>query len=79
MSQENVEIVRGAFEAINRGDVDAALKDAAPGFEFDFSRAFGPQHGCLGAMRCPAFLGSSTSRGGPFAERQMRASKLAST
>jgi ketosteroid isomerase-like protein len=57
MSQENVEIVRGAFEAINRGDVDAALKDAAPGFEFDFSRAVGPQHGVFGRDEVPGVLG----------------------
>ena len=53
MSQENVEIVRAAFEAINRGDMDAALKDAAPGFEFDFSRAVGPVHGVFGRDEMP--------------------------
>jgi ketosteroid isomerase-like protein len=42
MSQENVEIVRAAFQAWNRGDWDATLKDAAPSFEFDFSRSVGP-------------------------------------
>ena len=42
MSQENVEIVRASIDAWNRGDWDAALKDAAPGFEFDFSRSVGP-------------------------------------
>ena len=57
MSQENVEIVRGAFEAINRGDVDAALKDAAPGFEFDFSRAVGPVHGVFGRDEVPGVIG----------------------
>ena len=45
MSQENVEIVRAAFEAISRGDVDAMLTDAAPDFELDWSRALGPQRG----------------------------------
>jgi ketosteroid isomerase-like protein len=45
MSQENVEIVRNALDAFNRGDWDAALKDATPDFELDFSRAIGPQHG----------------------------------
>jgi ketosteroid isomerase-like protein len=45
MSQENVEIVRAAVDAYNRGDFDAAMKDAAPDFEFDFSRAVGPLHG----------------------------------
>jgi ketosteroid isomerase-like protein len=45
MSQENVEIVKTAIDAINRGDWDAAFKDAAPGFELDFSRALGPYRG----------------------------------
>src|SRR4051795_11742976 len=45
MPQENVEIVRAAIDAYNRGDWDAALKDAGPDFEFDLSRAIGPQHG----------------------------------
>jgi len=48
MSQENVEIVRDASEAINRGDVDAALKHCAPDCEFDVSRAVGPVHGTYG-------------------------------
>src|SRR5688572_29792823 len=42
MSQENVEIVRTAVDAWNRGDWDAALKDGAPTFEYDFSRSVGP-------------------------------------
>ena len=37
MSQENVEMIRAAMEAWNRGDWDEALKDAAPGFELDNS------------------------------------------
>jgi ketosteroid isomerase-like protein len=45
MSQENVEIVRAVFVAINRRDLDAALSDAAPDFEYDLSRAVGPYHG----------------------------------
>ena len=48
MSEENVEIVRAAFEAINRRDVDAMLTDAAPDFELDWSRAVGPQRGVFG-------------------------------
>ena len=39
MSQENVETVRAAIEAANRGDLDAAFKDAAPSFEWDNTRA----------------------------------------
>jgi ketosteroid isomerase-like protein len=41
MSQENVEIVRAAIDASNRGDWDAAFNDAAPSFEWDNSRAIG--------------------------------------
>ena len=40
-----MEIVRAAFDAFNRGDVDAALKDAAPSFEYDFSRSRSPGRG----------------------------------
>ena len=45
MSQENVEIVKAAIDAMNRKDWDAAFQDAAPGFELDFSRALGPYRG----------------------------------
>jgi ketosteroid isomerase-like protein len=45
MSQENVEIARAAIDALNRGDGDAAFKDMAPDFEFDFSRAIGLPRG----------------------------------
>jgi ketosteroid isomerase-like protein len=45
MSQENVKIVRAAVDALNRGDIDAALKDATPDFEWDFSRSIGIQPG----------------------------------
>ncbi len=41
MSEQNLEIVRAAIDAANRGDWDAAFKDAAPGFEWDNSRAIG--------------------------------------
>ena len=43
MSQENVDLVRAVYDALNRGDWDAAL--VAPGFELDFSRAIGPGRG----------------------------------
>ena len=41
MSHENVEIVRAAIDSGNRGDWDGALKDVAPSFEWDNSRAIG--------------------------------------
>ena len=34
MSEENAEVVRRAAEAFNRGDLDAAVADAAPDIEF---------------------------------------------
>ncbi len=48
MSQENVEIVKAAYDAYNREDWDALAKDAAPGFEVDLSRAVGPWRGVFG-------------------------------
>ena len=48
MSQENVEIVKAWYDAFNREDWDAFFKDAAPGFELDFSRAVGPWRGVFG-------------------------------
>jgi ketosteroid isomerase-like protein len=45
MSQANVDVVRAAIEAFNRGDLDAAIGYAAPDFEYDLSRATGPLHG----------------------------------
>ena len=48
MSQENVEIVKAAYDAWNREDWDAFFKDLAPGFELDFSRSDGPQAGVFG-------------------------------
>jgi ketosteroid isomerase-like protein len=41
VSRENVEIVRALIDAANRGDWDACIKDAAPGFVWDNSRAIG--------------------------------------
>ena len=43
MSQENVEIVRRSYDAGNRGDWDAAFRDAAPDFEVTFKA--GPNAG----------------------------------
>ena len=57
MSQENVEIVKASIDAINRGDWDAMLKDAAPGFEYDFSRAVGPWRGVVGLDQIRRVLG----------------------
>jgi hypothetical protein len=45
MSEENVEIVRGFINTLNRGELDAALSVLASDFELDFSRADGPYRG----------------------------------
>jgi ketosteroid isomerase-like protein len=42
MSRENVEVVRSMIDAGNRRDWDAAFRDVAPGFEWDHTRAVGP-------------------------------------
>jgi ketosteroid isomerase-like protein len=43
MSQENVEIVRSIYEALNRGDWDAATRPTDIDFEVTFQR--GPNAG----------------------------------
>jgi ketosteroid isomerase-like protein len=45
MSKENVEKVRAAVDAWNRGDWDETLKDAAPDFVLDNSTALGEWRG----------------------------------
>jgi uncharacterized protein len=40
MSQENVEIVRRAFDAFSQADLDGVLRDLAPDFEFQPSGRF---------------------------------------
>ncbi len=41
MLKKKVEIVRAMIDAANRGDWDACIKDAAPGFVWDNTRAIG--------------------------------------
>jgi ketosteroid isomerase-like protein len=61
MSQENVEIVRAAIEAFNRGDWDATFKDTAPGFEHDNSRALAPDlRGVYGLDQMLGFIDQVT-------------------
>ena len=45
MSKQNVEIVRATIEAVNRGDLYAALGHTAPGFVWDNSAAMGEWRG----------------------------------
>ena len=55
MSQENVEIVRAALDAYNRGDLEAILKYAASDCELDWSRSIGPQRGVYAVDQLPQF------------------------
>jgi ketosteroid isomerase-like protein len=48
MSHENVEIVRAALDAYDRGDLKALRKLAASGGVVDWSRSIGPQRGVYG-------------------------------
>jgi ketosteroid isomerase-like protein len=50
VSRENVEIVRSAFEAFNRGDLDAAVANAASDIEY---LASGAIPGATGVYRGP--------------------------
>jgi ketosteroid isomerase-like protein len=45
MSEENVEVVRSAYAAINERNFDALAALTAPDWVFDFSRSIGPQRG----------------------------------
>jgi ketosteroid isomerase-like protein len=49
MSQENVRVVRAAFEALNRRDLDAVFASTAPEFEIDMSRSVGMERGTYDA------------------------------
>ena len=56
MSQENVEIVRGFVDAINRRDWPAARKSQTPDYEYDQSRSDGPQRGVYKREQMQRFL-----------------------
>jgi ketosteroid isomerase-like protein len=60
MSQENVEIVRAAIDAYNRGDVDAAFKDVSPDFEYDQTRAVGIDRGVFSLEQFQSLLATFT-------------------
>jgi len=45
MSQENVEIVRLAYAAVNEADLEALAEVTAPDAVLDFSRSIGLQKG----------------------------------
>jgi ketosteroid isomerase-like protein len=45
MPKQNVEIVRRVFDAVSRGDPEAAMEVAADDFEMDWSNSIGPAKG----------------------------------
>ncbi len=49
MADDRVAIIRSAVEAFNRGDWGGFLEHTTQGFEFDLSRATGPEHGVFTA------------------------------
>jgi uncharacterized protein len=60
MSEENVEIVRAAYDAFNRRDLDAALEHATPDAELDWSRGIGPNAGVYKLDQMRSFLADLT-------------------
>jgi ketosteroid isomerase-like protein len=53
MSEENVELARHVFDALNRDDLPGAMKDVATDFAFDFSRSRSPERGVYGREDIP--------------------------
>ncbi|HSJ16977.1 MAG TPA: nuclear transport factor 2 family protein [Solirubrobacterales bacterium] len=45
MPKQNVEIVRRVFDAVGRGDPEAALAVVADDFEMEWSNSIGPANG----------------------------------
>ena len=74
MSQENVEIVRAMIDAANRGDWDAMIKDAAPGFVWDDSRAIGTDNRVVlrSAAQARDFFRGLNRSGSPSESRSTR-------
>jgi ketosteroid isomerase-like protein len=58
MSQQNVELVREAIDAFNRGDLDATVQAAAPDAVLDSSRAIGPYRGVYRLADFRPFIGA---------------------
>jgi hypothetical protein len=52
--------VRAAIDAFNRGDVDAAFKDASPDFEYDQTRAVGMDRGMFNLEQFRSLLATFT-------------------
>ncbi len=56
-----MEIVREAFAAYNRGDIDESLKHLAPDAEMDWSRAEGPYRGVYASDQVRRFMDDYTA------------------
>jgi hypothetical protein len=65
MSHENVELVRAAIDAHNRRDIDATIKDAAPDFEYDQTRAIGMDRGVFNLDEFQSLLSTFTDNWSP--------------
>ena len=79
MSQENVEIVRADLEALTRGDVDSAFKDAAPDATIDLSRAVGLDRGVYTVPEFRRVTEDAEPSGNRSAMRSTKSSKATST
>jgi ketosteroid isomerase-like protein len=77
ISEENVEIVRRAYEAFNRGDMDGAFANISPEFEYV---ATGAIPGMEGVVRAPeGFRGFLESWWGEFDEPRVEIHELIET
>jgi hypothetical protein len=76
MSQENVEIVRGAFDSVNRGDIDGALENAADDFEVDWSNSIGPAKGIYSGKEQVREYWASSADAGALSGRTQTAPSL---
>ena len=55
---ENVELVRAAIDAFNRGDTDTAFRNVSPDFEYDQTRAVGIDRGVFNLDEFKDLLGT---------------------
>jgi ketosteroid isomerase-like protein len=63
MSQENVEIVRRGYEAVNRGDIDGVAGLLAPHFEYVASGLVPASGACTGERRDSGVCRADSSLG----------------
>jgi ketosteroid isomerase-like protein len=61
MSQENIEVVRAAYDAVNRGDLDAAISNIGSEMEYVASGASPARPGSTSVLRVSS--GSSRHSG----------------